>query len=58
MTGGDNVVRELEDGLGDIEEIDGYLKVVHSDPLISLNFFKKLRVIHGKIEHDTPEYNG
>lgn len=30
-----------------IEEIHGYLKVVRSFPLISLNFLKNLRVIHG-----------
>lgn len=30
-----------------IEEIQGYLKVVRSFPLISLNFLKNLRVIHG-----------
>uniref|UniRef100_A0A1Y1KTZ9 Tyrosine-protein kinase receptor n=3 Tax=Photinus pyralis TaxID=7054 RepID=A0A1Y1KTZ9_PHOPY len=39
---------ELEESLGMIEEIDGYLKVYRSYPLTSLNFLKKLRVIHGK----------
>jgi insulin receptor len=38
----------LEENLGMIEEIDGYLKVVRSFPLVSLNFLKNLKVIHGK----------
>ncbi|KAF5302261.1 hypothetical protein FQA39_LY10300 [Lamprigera yunnana] len=39
---------ELEESLGTIEEIDGYLKVYRSYPLTNLEFMKKLRVIHGK----------
>lgn len=42
-----NIVNELEKNLNMIEEIYGYLKVVRSFPLISLNFLKNLRVIHG-----------
>ncbi|XP_011648405.1 insulin-like peptide receptor isoform X2 [Pogonomyrmex barbatus] len=47
IRGGKNIVKELEDNLNMIEEIDGYLKIVRSFPLISLNFLKNLRVIHG-----------
>ncbi|XP_044256884.1 insulin-like receptor [Tribolium madens] len=48
IRGGRNVVNELEESLGMIEEIDGYLKVVRSFPLVSLNFLKNLKVIHGR----------
>lgn len=44
-----NVVKELEENLKMIEEIQGYLKIVRSFPLMSLNFLKKLRVIHGDL---------
>ncbi|KAK0096847.1 hypothetical protein PV326_004167 [Microctonus aethiopoides] len=47
IRGGKNMVKELEDNLNMIEEIDGYLKIVRSFPLISLNFLKSLRVIRG-----------
>ncbi|XP_067209270.1 insulin-like receptor isoform X2 [Linepithema humile] len=47
IRGGKNIVKELEDSLSMIEEIDGYLKIVRSFPLISLNFLKNLRVIRG-----------
>lgn len=40
-------MEELENSLSDIEEIDGALKIIHSYPLISLNFFRKLRLIKG-----------
>lgn len=49
IRGGKNIVKELEDSLSMIEEIDGYLKIVRSFPLISLNFLKNLRVIRGNI---------
>ncbi|XP_059620313.1 insulin-like receptor isoform X2 [Phlebotomus argentipes] len=51
--GGLNIVKELEEFLSNIEEIDGYLKVARSFPLMSLSFLKNLKVIHGK----TLEYN-
>ncbi|PSN49099.1 hypothetical protein C0J52_13643 [Blattella germanica] len=44
---GKQILQELEDNLDGIEEISGFLKVYFSYPLTSLNFFKKLRVIHG-----------
>ena len=47
IRGGKNIVKELEDSLNMIEEIDGYLKIVRSFPLISLNFLKSLKVIRG-----------
>ncbi|RZC43079.1 insulin-like receptor [Asbolus verrucosus] len=47
IRGGRNVVNELEENLGMIEEIDGYLKVVRSFPLVSLNFLKNLKRING-----------
>lgn len=43
-----NVVAEFEENLSMIEEISGYLKVVRSFPLISLNFFKSLKRIRGE----------
>ncbi|PNF35477.1 Insulin-like receptor [Cryptotermes secundus] len=48
IRGGKNVVKELDENLSMVEEIEGYLKIVRSFPLISLNFLRKLRVIHGK----------
>ncbi|XP_075217094.1 insulin-like receptor [Lycorma delicatula] len=47
IRGGSNVVKELEENLNMIEEINGYLKIVRSFPIVSLNFLKKLRIIHG-----------
>lgn len=47
MTHLDNIVRELETFLSDIEVIEGNLSIVRSYPLLSLNFFKKLRIIKG-----------
>lgn len=44
----DNVVRELEHFLADIEVIEGALRVVRSFPILSFSFFKKLRTIQGK----------
>lgn len=43
-----NIVKELEESLSMIEEITGYLKVVRSFPLVSLNFLRKLHVIRGE----------
>ncbi|XP_022901274.1 insulin-like receptor isoform X1 [Onthophagus taurus] len=45
---GKNIVPALNANLNMIEEIGGYLKVVRSYPLISLNFLKSLKVIRGK----------
>ncbi|KAH9370688.1 hypothetical protein HPB48_014005 [Haemaphysalis longicornis] len=43
-----NIIKELEANLDMIEEIRDYLKVTRSNQLISLNFLKNLRIIHGK----------
>lgn len=39
---------ELEKNLADIEEIDGHLKITRSYPLVSLYFFKNLKLITGR----------
>lgn len=39
----------MEENLKLITEIDGYLKIVRSYPLISLSFFQALRVIRGNV---------
>uniref|UniRef100_A0A1B6DN60 Tyrosine-protein kinase receptor n=4 Tax=Clastoptera arizonana TaxID=38151 RepID=A0A1B6DN60_9HEMI len=41
------IAQELEDNLGSIEEIVGYLKIARSLPIINLNFLRNLTVIHG-----------
>lgn len=43
-----NIVRELEKSLSDIVEIQDYLKIARSFPIVSLSFLKKLKVIRGK----------
>lgn len=43
-----SVVKELEDSLSDIVEIQDYLKIARSFPIQSLSFLKKLKVIRGK----------
>lgn len=48
IRGGGNIMKELEANLDMIEEIRDYLKVTRSNQLISLNFLKNLRIIHGK----------
>ncbi|XP_049298689.1 insulin-like receptor isoform X1 [Anopheles funestus] len=47
--GGENVVRELEKELYSIEEIYGYLTIVRSYALMSLGFFRNLKIIHGTV---------
>lgn len=46
--GNPNIMNELSDAFGLVEEITEYLKVTHSFPITSLNFFKKLKVIKGE----------
>ncbi|KAM9789417.1 insulin receptor a [Neosynchiropus ocellatus] len=48
LRGGNNIAAELEASLGQLEEITGHLKVQHSYALVSLLFFRKLRVIRGE----------
>ncbi|XP_076334616.1 insulin-like peptide receptor [Tachypleus tridentatus] len=45
---GANVIEELEENLKYIQNITGFLKVFRSYPLVSLNFLKNLRDIHGE----------
>jgi insulin receptor len=42
-----SIVTELEKNLAEIEEIDGHLKIHRSYPLVSLYFFKNLKLITG-----------
>ena len=54
IKGGQGVVKELEENLGSIEEIDGHLKVARSYPLVTLNFLKNLRLIRGNSSDNDP----
>lgn len=47
IRGGRNVAAQLEENLYMIEEVTGYIKIARSYPLVSLNFFKKLRIVRG-----------
>ncbi|XP_022668965.1 insulin-like growth factor 1 receptor isoform X4 [Varroa destructor] len=47
ITSGVGVSTALEEYLGNIEEIQGYLKVARTPSLVSLAFFKNLRLING-----------
>uniref|UniRef100_A0A1A9X2Q2 Receptor L-domain domain-containing protein n=1 Tax=Glossina brevipalpis TaxID=37001 RepID=A0A1A9X2Q2_9MUSC len=42
------LITKLEKFLGNIKEISGYLKILHSPQLLSLNFLKKLYIIGGQ----------
>ncbi|XP_077081651.1 insulin receptor-like [Siphateles boraxobius] len=48
ISGGNNIAAELESSLGQLEEITGYLSIHRAYALVSLSFFRKLRVIHGE----------
>ncbi|CAG5896505.1 unnamed protein product [Menidia menidia] len=48
LRGGNNIAAELEASLGQLEEITGYLTVRRSYALVSLSFFRNLRIIHGE----------
>ncbi|XP_056148525.1 insulin receptor a [Lampris incognitus] len=50
LRGGTNIAAELEANLGQLEEITGYLTVRRSYALVSLSFFRKLRVIRGEVQ--------
>ena len=41
------IVKELEENLKDLTEISDYLKIARSFPLITLNFLRNLKIIHG-----------
>ncbi|CAL7939518.1 unnamed protein product [Xylocopa violacea] len=46
--GNPNIMNELSEAFGQIEEITEYVKITHSFPITSLAFFKKLKVIKGE----------
>ncbi|XP_012150893.2 insulin receptor isoform X1 [Megachile rotundata] len=46
--GNPNIMNELSDAFGLVEEITEYVKITHSFPITSLSFFKKLKVIKGE----------
>ncbi|XP_064650829.1 insulin-like peptide receptor isoform X2 [Lineus longissimus] len=48
IRGGKNIAKELEENLGLIEVVSGYVRIARSHALISLNFLKSLKVIKGK----------
>ncbi|XP_066552011.1 insulin receptor b [Amia ocellicauda] len=48
IRGGNNIAAELEASLGQLEEITGYLKIRRSYALVSLSFFRKLKLIRGE----------
>lgn len=45
----DDVMKEMEENLGDVREIHGYLKIFRSITITSLSFFKNLTIIHGRV---------
>ncbi|XP_013929440.1 PREDICTED: insulin-like growth factor 1 receptor [Thamnophis sirtalis] len=45
---GNNIASELEDFMGLIETVTGYVKIRHSHALVSLSFLKNLRYINGE----------
>lgn len=51
----DNVVRELNNFMSDIEVIEGGLIITRSHALLSLSFFKSLRIIRGQAKDDKKE---
>jgi len=48
----DHIGAELEENLGAIEEVTGYIKIVRSYALLSLRFLKSLKVIGGERLYD------
>ncbi|ELK24196.1 Insulin-like growth factor 1 receptor [Myotis davidii] len=60
---GNNIASELENFMGLIEVVTGYIKIRHSHALVSLSFFKSLRQILGEDQLEGPyknvtEYDG
>ncbi|XP_063057164.1 insulin receptor b [Engraulis encrasicolus] len=48
IRGGNNIAAELEDSLGQLEEITGYLALRRAYALVTLSFLRKLRLIRGE----------
>lgn len=44
----ENIAAELENFMGLIETVTGYVKIRHSHALVSLSFLKSLRYINGE----------
>lgn len=51
ITSGVGVATALEESLGSLEEIYGFLKVARTPSLISLAFLRNLRVVHGRTQY-------
>lgn len=51
-----DVMNELESYMGNIEEIDGYLKIYRSMSVSSLSFLRSLTKIHGRVELEYGKY--
>ena len=49
----DNIMQKLEESLGKIEEVKGYVKVYESEVINSLSFFKSLRDIQNSVSKQT-----
>ncbi|XP_060116030.1 insulin-like growth factor 1 receptor [Heteronotia binoei] len=49
---GNNIAAELENFMGLIETVTGYVKIRHSHALVSLSFLKNLRYINGEEQLD------
>ncbi|XP_013775128.2 insulin receptor-like [Limulus polyphemus] len=56
INSGANIIEELEENLKYIKEITGFLKVFRSYSLVSLNFLKNLKIIHGQ-QRDKQSYS-
>ncbi|ESO97128.1 hypothetical protein LOTGIDRAFT_174611, partial [Lottia gigantea] len=52
IDGGSDIGLEFEKSFRAIEEVEYHIKIVRSYPLVSLHFFKNLKVIHGKVGMD------
>uniref|UniRef100_A0A182Q8S0 receptor protein-tyrosine kinase n=1 Tax=Anopheles farauti TaxID=69004 RepID=A0A182Q8S0_9DIPT len=52
-----NLEDELRNGLGDIEEIMGKLKVFRSNYIPSLDFLANLQIIHGQYTNDNSNFS-
>uniref|UniRef100_H3DBQ6 Tyrosine-protein kinase receptor n=1 Tax=Tetraodon nigroviridis TaxID=99883 RepID=H3DBQ6_TETNG len=57
LRGGNNIAAEMEASLGQLEEITGYLTVRRSYALVSLSFFRKLRLIRGEEQETGRNYS-
>lgn len=56
VKGGKNVLHELETAFQELEEIEGYLKITRSYPILTLGFLSKLKAING-LYQDRDQYS-